>query len=399
MNKDINVGHDVDAFVRKINTKKLQAKGRIYEKSIFKERLLAFEYDENALIAEFARFGGFMLENGTRKKENPAISTMFTYISLIKAISLLLENRTLASLNEFELCSLFEQVLEIKGDNKKTISELLNLFTFLNETFGKSLGMLELVISSTENVDKNLIWDWEVELILQSNELSALDKLFVQTVYEAGSRITEAYQLIGEDIDTVGELLHFRTNRLGAMKNRYSTRYIPFSDLTDSLVVSLLSNTQKMKEAIFDFDELKKEQISFNNFCMNINATIKKELSRNVSLKHLRHSRARIKFIDNKDNFSLRNFFQAAGRMGHNNLQTSQKHYIHSAFEENSLIEVNDDDAASLMNITSANLRTLRSRFRIANENNTMNNKTLNALLFIKHAKKKTSSCYVNKVG
>jgi site-specific recombinase XerD len=313
---------------------------------------------------------------------------MYGYILLIKPVSLLLDSTNLQSLSDFELCSLFEQVQEVKGNNKSTNSALLNLLTYLDITYGKSLEKLNLGIISTESVDKNLMWGWEVEAILQSDELVEQDKLFIQTVYECGSRITEVYQLIGEDVDTVGELLHFRTNRLGKMKNRFSTRNIPFYNLSDELVNGLLSHANKLKHALFDFDNTQKKQHDFRKFCLRINTIIKKITGRNVSLKHLRHSTARAKFLDHENETSLRSYYQDAGNMGHSNLLTSQKNYIQSTYEESVLIEVNDDDTAALLDITPANLRQRRCRFRNENPDNKMNNKMLNAFLSVEYIKK-----------
>lgn len=379
---------EVAYFIKSLNTEKLKSEGRFCSKKRFKENLLAHEMSDNLLIAEFAKFGLLMLEEGTRKKLDPEISTMYGYILLIKPVSLLLDSTNLKSLNNFELCSLFEQVQEIKGNNKGTNSALLNLLTFLDRTYGKSLEKLNLVIISTESVDKNLMWDWEVEAILQSDELVEKDKLFIQTVYESGSRITEAYQLIGEDIDTVGELLHFRTNRLGKMKNRFSTRYIPFYNLSDELVDGLLSHANNLKHSLFDFDNTQKKQHDFRKFCLRINAIIQKFTGRNVSLKHLRHARARIGFLENTDEISLRSFFQDAGNMGHSNLVTGQKNYIQSVFEENMLIEASDEDTAAFLDITPANVRQKRCRFRNENPDNKMNNKMLNAFLSVEYVKK-----------
>ena len=379
---------EVAHFIKAINTEKFKSDGRFCHKKRFKESLLAHKMSENSLIAEFAKFGLFMLEKGTRKKLDPEISTIYGYILLIKPITLLLEDTDLLSLDDFQLCSLFEQVQEIKGNNKNTNSALLNLFTYLDQTHGMSLEKINLIIISTENVDKNLLWEWEVEAILQSNELLEQDKLFIQTVFECGSRITEAYQLIGEDIDIVGELLHFRTNRLGKMKNRFSTRYIPFHNLSEKLVIDLLSNIYSQKNALFDFDETQKKQYGFSKYCLRINGIIRKITGRNVSLKHLRHTRARISFLENIDELSLRSFFQGAGNMGHSNLLTSQKNYIQSAHEESILIEVNDDDTAALLDITTTNLRQRRCRFRKENPENNMNNKMLNAFLSIEYIKK-----------
>ena len=158
---------EVAKFTKSLNTKKLKSEGRFYSKKRFKENLLAYEISDNLLIAEFAKFGLFMLEKGTRKKSDPEISTMYGYILLIKPITLLLEDTDFLSLDDFQLCSLFEQVQEIKGDNKNTNSALLNFFTYLDQTHGMSLEKINLIIISTENVDKNLLWEWEVEAILQ----------------------------------------------------------------------------------------------------------------------------------------------------------------------------------------------------------------------------------------
>lgn len=379
---------EVANFTKSLNTEKFKSDGRFCHKKRFKESLLAHEMSENSLITEFVKFGLFMLGNGTRKKTDPAISTIYGYLLLIKPVSLLLDDTDLLSLNDFELCSLFEQVQEIKGDNKNTNSALLNFLTYLDISYGKSLNKLNLVITSIENVDKNIIWGWEVEAILQSNELRAIDKLFIQTVYECGSRLTEAYQLIGEDIDTVAELLHFRTNRLGKMKNRFSTRYIPFCDLSDEIVESLLSYSSNGKHALFDFDSAEKKQHDFKKYCLRINTLIKKITGRNVSLKHLRHARARIRFLENTDELSLRSFFQNSGSMGHSNLLTSQKNYIQSVNEQNVLIEMSDEDTAALLYLTTSSIRKFRSRFRQKNKNCTLSNSMLNALFCVEYIKK-----------
>lgn len=378
---------DVYYFTKNTNTNKSKPDGRFGQKAQFKKSLEAYEFDKNLLIAEFAKYGLYMLENGTRKKDAPAVPTMVTYISLIKTISLLLDGTNILSLDDFQLCSLFEQVQEIKGNNKSTNSSLLNLFTYLNEARDMSLKKMDLVILSTEKVDKNLLWDWEVKAILESDELSELDKLFILILFECGPRITEAYQLIGEDIDIVGELLHLRTNRLGKMKNRYSIRCLPMQDLSEELVVGLLSNAKNMKSAIFDFDKTQNKQNDFRGFCLRINDTIKKVTERNVSLKHLRHSRVRAKFLAHKNETSLRSYYQDAGNIGHSNLLTGQKNYIQSVFEENMLIEASDEDTAAFLDITPANVRQKRCRFRNKNPTNKMTNTMLNAFLSMEYIK------------
>jgi integrase len=313
---------------------------------------------------------------------------MYEYLKLIKSIYFLLDDIDLLSLGDFQLCSLFEQVQELKGDNKSTNSALLNLFTYLDDNHGKSLTKMNLVIISTENIDKNLIWAWEVEAIINSDELSETDKLYILTQYECGTRNTETYQLIGEDIDIVGELLHFRTNRLGKMKNRYSTRYFPINYLSHELALRLLSNVNGLKNAIFDFDSAEKKQCDFRRFCMRMNAIIKKITGRNVSLKHLRHSRARIKYLEIKNEISLRSFYQNAGNMGHSNLLTGQRNYIQSVHEENILIGMSNNETAAWMGITKEDLSQQRCRYRAKNKSNKMSNEMLNTFLYIKHIKK-----------
>jgi len=391
MKKIITSKNDISDFLKATNTEKLKSDGRHCQKLRFKESLFSHASNKNILVAEFANFGLYMLENGTRRKTDSAISTMFQYLSLIKPIALLLGGDNLLTLDNFQLCSLFEQVQEIKGNNKSTNSALLNLFTYLDKTHGMTLEKMDLVIISTENVDTNLLWDCEVEAIFQSDELTELDALFIMTVYECGPRITEAYQLIGEDVDTVGELLHFRTNRLGKMKNRFSTRYLKLHDLSDELVVGLLSNAYNQKKAIFDFNNTQNKQNDFRKFCLRINAIIKKITGRNVSLKHLRHSRARAKFLDHENELSLRGYYQDACNMGHSNLLTGQKNYIQSVFEENILIETNDKDTAALFDITPANVRQKRYRFRKKNPENKMSKDMLNAFLSMEYIKKQVN--------
>jgi integrase len=378
-----NSAFEVDNFWNDISAIDKIPYPRLEKKQKFIEELLPYRAHINHHVEEFAKFGLFMAECKTRKAENPRVATMLRYVSLIKPVSLILQDQKLKNLNELELIGLFEEVQDIKGINNHTNSALLNLFTYLNEIYEMPLSNIELAIFSDGNVDKNLLWERELNAILSSDELSDEEKLFVLTLYETGARITEVYQLIAEDMDWIAKTLHLRTNRLGKKKNRYSTRVIPFSTLTVKLISQLLFRFQAIsaKSPLFDFDDEVNKQHNCINFCSSINRKIKKITGRHVTLKHLRHSRARIRHLNIKEPNSLRCHMQNTAYLGHSNLATGQKHYIQSVYENNIVVPMSDEVTAKLLCISIKAIHQRRSRHRKAKPDCTMSNEVLNAYL------------------
>jgi integrase len=383
---------DVTHFYKDIYTVIKDNDGRNNQKQLFKAKLIEYKNNVNPNIRAFSAFGVHMVDKGCRIVKNPRPKTMLQYISFIKPLSLLLGETDILDLGELELATVFEQIQELKGNNKSTNSALLNLYTYLHEYHGKSMGWVNLEIISVERVDVNIIWSREVDEILNSDALSDMDKLFIRIIYECGCRITEAYQLIGQDIDILGEQLHLRTNRLGKMKNRYSTRCFDLSDLSEELRRDLLLFEGSSESAFFDVNKRNNEQVDFNKFCMRINAVIKKVTERIVSLKHLRHSRARIKFKEKENSLSIRDFYQNSAHLGHSNLRTGQTNYIHSVVENNELIGMNNKVAASLMELNETALRALQARYNKKHKDNQISNMQLNALFAMERLLKKAKS-------
>ena len=341
--------------------------------------------DTNSFIQEFSNYGLHLIEIGTRREKSPAISTIVKYVSFIKPVYLLLEGETpIRELDEFELASLFEQIQDLKGNNNDTNSGLLNLFTYLNIANKQNLSGIDLSIHPSEQVDVNLLSDDEVNKILSSDELSPEEKLFFATLYETSARNKEVYQLLGEDVDTLAEVIHLRTNRLDKMKNRFSTRYINFSRLSENTLNGLLKQKGKSKTPLFDYDPTIEKQRGIVKFCRKLNTKIKKITGRIVSLKHLRHTKPRINHLMTKKFNSLRGHMQNSALHGHSNLATTQKHYTHSVNEGNLIYPMSDDVTLNLSGPTLDTIRKRRERFRKKVQESKMTNDELNAYLCMK---------------
>lgn len=298
----------------------------------FKTLLKASEFSDNDLIKEFVQYGLFMLENGTRKKRNPAISTVVGYLSAAPLIEKLLEGKSLKSLSSLELTILFEEFEEVKGQKSQTHASLLNLFTYLNTTYKLKLDEIDLTISSESGTDANVFWSHEFKALIDSSIFTQEEELFITTLYETKARISEIYQLTTNDISLISRALFIRINTLGGLKNSQSARTIFFDSLPHGIVVTLtqLKTETKRNQPIFDVDKNTNTQKDFEKYKKIINRKIRAVLNRQVSLKHFRHSSLIEEPSKPNTETSLQASFECCALRGHATPATTDKHYIHS---------------------------------------------------------------------
>lgn len=311
-----------------------------------------------------ATWGSYMLKNGTRKTSTPAVSTIINY-SLVnsKIISDILGNVSLLSLDDVEISTLFEMIIELNKSNKNSISALLSFNDFLAESFKRKDIYLGDIAWGNSGIDKRTFSVEEVLKLLNDDIFTPNELLFIQIISETGCRESEAYSLLSSDLDLIAQCIQFRKNKLDSLKNPTSRRRFPFKRLSNNLVEKINGiSTKEVNSAIFNVNEKGEKQCSYKIFCLNINTKIRQVLNTNLSLKHLRHFRARDLFL-NRDKLSLRATWQTSALIGHASPKTTQRHYIQNIFKSNDKVSMSDEELSIIFKIKLATIRQHRKRY------------------------------------
>jgi len=311
-----------------------------------------------------AIWGSYMLKNGTRKTQTPAISTVINYTLVnSKIMSDILGNIALLSLEDVEISTLFEMIIELNNSNKSSISALLSFNDFLAESFQRKDIYLGDIAWKNSGIDTRTFSNEEVLKLLNDNIFTSNELFFIQIIAETGCRASEAYSLLPSDLDLIARCIQFRKNKLDLLKNSTSRRSFPFKRLSNGLVekINEVSRTD-VNRALFKVNDKDKKQCSYNMFCLNLNTKIREILNINLSLKHFRHFRARELFI-NRDKLSLRKTWQVSALMGHASPQTTQRHYIQNIFKSNEKISMTDEELSIIFDIKLATIRQHRKRY------------------------------------
>jgi integrase len=309
-------------------------------------------------------WGSYMLKKGTRKTQTPAVSTVINYTLVnSKILSDILGNIALLSLDDVELSTLFEMIIELNSSNKNSISALLSFNDFLAESFQREDIYLGDIAWKNSGIDTRTFSAEEVLTLLNDDIFTPDELFFMQILAEVGCRESEAYSLLSSDFDLIAQCIQFRKNKLDSLKNSTSRRPFSFKRLSNGLVEKINDISGKgVNSAIFNVNEEDGKQSSYKMFCLNLNTKIRKVLNNNLSLKHFRHFRARVLFL-NRDKFSLRDTWQVSALMGHASPKTTQRHYIQNIFKSNAKIPMTDEELSIIFKIKLATIRQHRKRY------------------------------------
>ena len=341
----------------------LRTKKRLLVREELKGILNKYLNSNSEFAYVLSSWGLDMLANGTRKTISPAPSTILTYLIVNTSTFInILSDQCLLQMNDFEISCLFDEVLEINGVNKHTLSSLLNFSDFLAAAANKSNIIIDSNMWSVESVDINYFSDHEIET-LREHEWESEERIFIELLIQSGGRCSEVYALIYDDIDIIGNSVQLRTNRLSRLKNRFSIRPISFDFISLEVINKLktLKEAHKKTQPIFDWSYTEEKQKNYKSYCFSVNKKIQNILKRKVNIKHFRHTFASSNFRKNKKS-SLRSIWQDAATLGHSSPFTSQKHYIHDVFNENRIHPIDDFFLSEITGLKQATIRKKRSR-------------------------------------
>tara|TARA_A200000159_G_scaffold127296_4_gene122843 strand:+ start:7354 stop:11739 length:4386 start_codon:yes stop_codon:yes gene_type:complete len=357
----------------------------VEKKDKLKAALKEGEKEHCNLTQLISFWGSYMLANGTRKTLTPAVSTIISYmLSNSKLLSEFLRSTPLLSLDDVEISTLFEMIIELNNSSKNSVSALLSFNDFLAETFQRKDIYLGDIAWRNSGIDKRTFSNEEVVKLLNDEIFTPNELFFIQILAEVGCRESEAYTLLPSDFDLIAQSIQFRKNKLGSLKTPSSRRPFTFKRLSDGLIEKIYAaSILGTNSTIFNVNVENEKQSSYKDFCLKLNSKIRKVLNNHLSLKHFRHFRARELFMD-RNKSSLRDLWQVSALIGHSSPKTTQRNYIQNILQKNDKAPISDDDLSKIFNIKLATIRQHRKRY-FQNESVALANAHLSIKYIIKN--------------